>query len=57
MTHAPNIWVWIVAALLALIGMVVENLTIAPAIPRAAAIWLVFLGWFVLSMATVLPKR
>ena len=57
MTHAPNIWLWIVAALLALIGIIVENLTITPFIPRAAAFWLVLLGWFVLALATVLPKR
>ena len=55
--QAPNIWLFAVAALLALIGIIVENLTIAPFIPRAAAFWLVLLGWFVMAMAAVLPKR
>jgi hypothetical protein len=57
MTYAPNVWLWIVAALLALMGIIVENLTITPAIPRAAAFWLVLLAWLILALATVFSKR
>jgi hypothetical protein len=50
---------FLVAAILALIG-IAEHLAIAPRIPglsSAAAIWLVFLGWFLLAIATVLPPQ
>ena len=57
-THAPNIWLVIASLLLALLGVIVENLTILPAIPRAAAFWLAFVAWFVLFLGTfVFPKR
>jgi hypothetical protein len=56
--HPPNIWLVIASLLLALIGVIVENLTIMPVIPRAAAFWLAFVAWFVLFLATfVFPKR
>jgi hypothetical protein len=55
--HAPNTWLVIVSILLALIGVVVENLTILPAIPRTTAFWFAFVAWFVLFLATfVFPK-
>jgi hypothetical protein len=55
--HPPNIWLVIASLLLALIGVIVENFTIMPAIPRAAAFWLAFVAWFVLFLATfVFPK-
>jgi hypothetical protein len=57
-THAPNIWLVIASLLLALLGVIVENLTILPAIPRTAAFWFAFVAWFVLFLATfVFPKR
>jgi hypothetical protein len=57
-THAPNIWLVIASMLLALLGVVVENLTILPAFPRAAGFWLAFVAWFVLFAATfVFPKQ
>jgi hypothetical protein len=55
--RGPNLWLWIVAALLALLGVIVENLTILPSIPRTAAFWIVLVAWFILAMATALPKR
>ena len=56
--RAPNVWLFTVAAVLALIG-IAEHLSIAPSIPglsTAAAIWFIFLGWFLLAIATVLPE-
>ena len=55
--RAPNLWLFIIAAILALIG-IAEHLSIAPRIPglsSAAATWLVFLGWFLLAIGTVVP--
>jgi hypothetical protein len=57
-THAPNIWLVIASLLLALLGVIVENLTILSAFPRASAFWFAFVAWFVLFLAVfVFPKR
>ena len=57
-THAPNIWLVIASLLLALLGVIVENLTILPIIPRTTAFWYAFVAWFVLFLAIfVFPKR
>ena len=55
-THAPNTWLVIASFLLALIGVIVENLTILP-IPRTSAFWFAFVAWFVLFLGTfIFPK-
>jgi hypothetical protein len=53
--HVPNTWLFVVAAFLALLGMV-EHLWLAiPGLSSASAAWLMFCGWFLLALATVLP--
>jgi hypothetical protein len=57
--RAPNVWLFTVAAVLALIG-IAQQLSIVPYIPgvsTASATWLIFLGWFLLAIANVLPER
>jgi hypothetical protein len=52
--HAPNIWLFVVAAVLAILGMA-EHLSLAiPGLSSEAAAWLMFCGWFLLALATVL---
>jgi hypothetical protein len=53
--HVPNTWLFVVAAFLALLGMV-EHLSLAiPGLSSESAAWLMFCGWFLLAVATVLP--
>jgi hypothetical protein len=53
--HAPHLWLFLVAALLALLGLV-EHFSLAiPGLSREHAVWLAFLGWFLLAIATALP--
>jgi hypothetical protein len=52
--HVPNMWLFLVAALLAILGMV-QHLSVAvPGLSSEAAVWLMFCGWFLLAIATVL---
>jgi hypothetical protein len=57
--HAPNHILFILAALLAFVG-VLASLPIGMPIPGLfednAALY-IFLGWFLLAVATVLPQR
>ncbi len=58
MLRAPSMLLFIVAAVLALIG-IAEHLSLMATIPglsTASAIWAVFFGWFLLAIASVLPK-
>lgn len=59
MLRAPSMVLFLIAALLALVG-IAEHLSLGPNLPglsSASAIWAVFLAWFVLAIATVLPKH
>ena len=52
--HVPNTWLFLVAAFLAIVGMI-EHLSLAiPGLSSEAAVWLMFCGWFLLAIATVL---
>jgi hypothetical protein len=53
--HVPNQWLFLVAAFLAIVGMV-EHFSLAiPGLSSESAAWLMFCGWFLLAIATVLP--
>jgi hypothetical protein len=55
--NVPNTWLFIVAGLLAILGMV-EHLWLAiPGLSSEAAAWLMFCGWFLLAIATVVPRQ
>ena len=57
--HAPNFWLFIVAAILAIVGMseyLWDTLAIA-GLSSAHAVWLIFLAWFLLAIGTALPER
>ena len=55
--HPANVWLFLVAAVLAIFGMV-EHLSLAiPGLTSEAAVWLTFLGWFLLAIASVLPPQ
>ncbi|CAN0086153.1 unnamed protein product, partial [Phaeothamnion confervicola] len=53
--HAPNGWVFVIAAFLAMIG-ILATFPVPLSIPDLAAehaAWFVFLAWFLLAAATV----
>ena len=55
--HAPHLWLFLVAALLAMLG-IVEHFSLAiPGLSTEHAVWLAFLGWFLLAIATALPSQ
>jgi hypothetical protein len=55
--HAPHLWLFLTAALVAILGMV-EHFSLAiPGLSSEHAVWLAFLGWFLLAVATVLPGQ
>jgi hypothetical protein len=55
--HVPNTWLFLVAAFPALLAMV-EHLSLAiPGLSSESAAWLMFCGWFLLAIATVLPVQ
>jgi hypothetical protein len=57
--HAPNIALFVIAGCLAMIG-VMASLPIALPIPGIFAdnsSLYIFLGWFLLAVGTVLPRR
>jgi hypothetical protein len=55
--HVPNAWLFLVAAFLAILGMV-EHLSLAiPGLSSESAAWLIFCGWFLLAIASVLPVQ
>jgi len=59
MLRAPNTLLFLIAGALALIG-IAEHLSLMRALPglsTASAIWVVFFGWFLLAIATVLPEN
>jgi hypothetical protein len=52
--HVPNMWLFLVAAFLAVLGMI-QHLSVAvPGLSTESAAWLMFCGWFLLALATVL---
>ena len=55
--HAPNAWLFVVAALLAILGIAEHMSLPIPGLPSEAATWLVFFGWFLLATATVLTSQ
>ncbi len=57
--YAPNVWLFIATAILAILG-ITEYLSIAPQIPGlspAKDTWLIFLAWFLLAVGSVLPTK
>ena len=53
--RAANVWLFLVAAVLAIVGMV-EHLSLSiPGLSSEAAVWLAFMGWFLLAIGSVLP--
>ena len=55
--HAPHLWLFLIAALLAMLG-IFEHFNMAiPGLGTNHPIWLAFLGWFILAIATTLPSQ
>jgi len=57
--RAPNVALFVIAGCLAMIG-VLSALPISLPIPGMSADnspWYIFLGWFLLAVATALPER
>ena len=55
--HAPHMWLFLTAALLALLGMLEHFSLSIPGLSSEHAIWLAFLGWLLLAIATALPGQ
>jgi hypothetical protein len=53
--YAPHMWLFLVAAVLALLGIVEHFSLSIPGLSPEHAIWLAFLGWLLLAIATALP--
>ncbi len=53
--HAPNGWVFVIAAFLAMIGILATFPTplSIPDLAADNAAWFIFLAWFLLAIATV----
>jgi len=57
--HAPNVALFVVAGCVAMMG-ILAALPIGLPIPGLVhdnAAWYIFLGWFLLAAATVIPQR
>jgi hypothetical protein len=55
--HAPHLWLFLIAAALAMLG-IVEHFSLAiPGLSSEHAVWLAFLGCFLLAIATALPAQ
>ena len=55
--HAPHLWLFLIAAALAMLG-ILEHFSLAiPGLSSEHAIWLAFLGWFLLAIGTALPAQ
>jgi len=50
-------WLFLTAALLALLGMLEHFSLSIPGLSSEHAIWLAFLGWLLLAIATALPGQ
>ena len=55
--RAANIWIFVVAAVLAMLGMAEHMSLSIPGLSTEHAIWLAFLGWFLLALASVVPSQ
>ncbi len=57
--HAPNGWVFVIAAFLAMIGILAAFPTSlsVPDLAAENAAWFIFLAWFLLAAATVVRPQ
>ena len=58
MLHAPNGAIFVIAAFLAMIGILAAlpvSLSI-PGLTGDSAAWFIFLAWFLLAIGTVIPR-